>query len=364
MRRTLSVIVILSVALPAAADAQVVRGRVLEESSGAPVSGAVVTLLDGESRRVGSALSSDEGRFAVTAPASGEYTLEVKRIGVRRVTTPPFSLASGATLERDVEVATIPAVQPEVRVSGRSLCGTTLEEGPALAALWEDLRAALTATRVTQQERLLRVKTSVYSRSLDARGERVISEQRHEKEGVTESPFQAVSPQKLSRSGYIDSLAADAIIYYGPDATVLTSDEFVRDHCFKIVRGDGAERSWLGVAFEPVPRRKLPDVEGVLWVDAATRELRRIDYSYTTHRALSSRVDFGGRVEFARMPPGTWIVSRWWIRMPHLALVQGQMLPGVGRVREPKVIGVQEDGGEVVMVSSRGQTMRPITQPR
>ncbi|HJR42376.1 MAG TPA: carboxypeptidase-like regulatory domain-containing protein [Gemmatimonadaceae bacterium] len=358
MRHALSVIAILSVALPPVADAQVVRGRVLEQTTATPVSGAVVTLLDGEARRVASTLSSDEGRFAVTAPASGEYTLEVKRIGVRRVMTPPFSLAPGATLERDVEVATIPAVQPEVRVSGRSLCGTKLEEGPALAELWEDLRAALTAARVTQQERLLRVKTSVYSRTLDARGEKVIAEQRDEREGVTESPFRAVSPRKLSRSGYVDSLAPDAVIYYGPDATVLTSDEFVRDHCFKIVRGKGAERNWLGVAFEPVPRRSLPDVEGVLWLDPGTRELKRIDYSYTTHRGLNSRVDFGGRVEFARMPPGTWIVSRWWIRMPRLALVQGQMLPGVGRTKEPRVVGVQEDGGEVVTIANRGTTLR------
>ncbi|HJU88489.1 MAG TPA: carboxypeptidase-like regulatory domain-containing protein [Gemmatimonadaceae bacterium] len=362
MHRALIVFVACLVALPDLASAQIVRGRVLETSSRSPVGGAVVWLLDNETRRVGSALTDDQGRFAISAPAGGEFTLEVKRIGVTRVSTPAFSLAQGATLERDVEVATIPAVQPEVRVSGRSHCGTKLAEGPALAELWEDLRAALTATQLTQQQKLLRVKTSVYSRRLDARGQRVISEERHEKDGMTESPFVAVSPKKLSRSGYVDSLGADAVIYYGPDATVLTSDEFVRDHCFKVIRGEGAERNWLGVEFEPVPRRTLPDVEGVLWVDAASRELRRIDYAYTTHRNLRGNVTLGGRVEFARMPPGTWIVSRWWIRMPQLTLVAGPMLPGVGRTKEPKVVGVQEDGGEVVTASAQGQTIRPNHQ--
>lgn len=359
IRRTTLIATLALVALPslpAAAGGQIVRGRVVEQSTGAPIAGAVVTMLDGAQRRLTSALSADEGQFAVTAPGPGDFVLEVKRIGVKRVTV-PVTLAAGATREMDVTVATIPIVQPEVRVSGHSQCGRRPVDGAELAEVWDDLSAALTAARLTEQQRLLRVRVVRYVRRLDARAERVVAEEsRREDEGFTVSPFVAISPARLSRFGWVDAPDSTNFIYHGPDAAVLTSDEFVTDHCFSLVKGEDAARGWIGVAFEPVPRRRVADVEGVIWLDQATRELRRVDFTYTTHRKLRGRNALGGRVEFARMPQGSWVARRWRIRMPRIQLeLPGTVIPGQRREREPRIAYVVEEGGEVTSASYRGK---------
>jgi hypothetical protein len=60
---------------------------------------------------------------------------------------------------------------------------------------------------------------------------------------------------------------------------------------------------------------------------------------------VSDRV--GGRVEFARVPEGPWIVERWWLRMPVVSLERvTPPMGGVGEMR-PRLLRIRETGGEV-----------------
>ena len=56
---------------------------------------------------------------------------------------------------------------------------------------------------------------------------------------------------------------------------MLASDEFVRDHCFEIASGTRDDPTLLGVRFSPAPKRRTPDISGVLWVDSTNAELDR-----------------------------------------------------------------------------------------
>ena len=68
-----------------ALDAQVVRGLVTERASNVPLDGVVSRCSTRATRIVVQVLSNDVGGFEIRLPAPGTYSLDVKRIGVKRV---------------------------------------------------------------------------------------------------------------------------------------------------------------------------------------------------------------------------------------------------------------------------------------
>jgi hypothetical protein len=312
--------VLLLLWLPTGLSAQLVRGFVRDSASGEPVVGVLVALVQRPSgdRRV--VLTDDEGRFTVAAPGAGSYALETKRIGVRPVLSPVFTLAAGEARELSPTVAPVVAVLEAVRVTGRSYCGERVSEGAETATLWEEVRAALTATRLTREGSRFPVTITSFKRTLDPASFEVRAEERTERSGMTSNPFLSAPIASLSAHGYIID-DGGTLLYRAPDVDVLLSDAFVRDHCFRALRGTSRQTGLLGLSFEPTSARRVPDIAGVLWIDARTRELRRLEYHYTR-----SPVDIATRLplsymEFARLPSGAWVVQRWAIRMPQVKRV-------------------------------------------
>ncbi|HUF67637.1 MAG TPA: carboxypeptidase-like regulatory domain-containing protein [Longimicrobiales bacterium] len=77
----------------------------------------------------------------------------------------------------------------------------------------------------------------------------------------------------------------------------------------------------MGLAFEPIEGRTLPEIRGVLWMEAATAMLTRLEFRYVSLPWGEAAGDAGGKVAFERLPAGAWIVRDWHIRMPRLGLV-------------------------------------------
>jgi hypothetical protein len=142
--------------LPVALRAQVVRGVVRDSTSGAPAGGVLVTLIDAASGERRTVLTDETGRFSVAAAGAGTFAVETKRIGVRPAVSSRFALAAGETREIDLTVAAVIPRLAAMRVRGRSYCAERLREGEETATLWEEARAALTATLITRQERRYR----------------------------------------------------------------------------------------------------------------------------------------------------------------------------------------------------------------
>ena len=93
------------------------------------------------------------------------------------------------------------------------------------------------------------------------------------------------------------------------------------------------------MSFEPVAGRKLADIEGVLWVDENTSELREIRFRFVNADIISS-FEAGGRTHFSRMPSGAWLVDDWSLRFPKLQM----------RLKDNTIveIGHYETGGGIV----------------
>jgi hypothetical protein len=366
-RRALLPVVSISLAggaLPGIARAQVVRGVVVDEASGRGMPGIVVVLLDSAGKRLAGVLADDDGRYAIRSSVPGRYSLRAERIGYVAQAPTPVVLKSGETVELRLVTRPVPVVLGAVRVIDRTPCVAGAADGREVSTVWDETRKALYATDLTQRQELFTARVSRFERRRDARSGKITGYQTRQSNGTTRSPFVSMAAAQLSADGYVRQDRGETI-YYGPDANVLMSDEFLRDHCFRLRAGEGGRKGLIGLAFEPVRGRDKPDIAGTLWIDRQTAELRDLEYVYRLLPNLPSDAkseDFGGHIEFRHMPTGAWIVERWVIRMPvlvdrgPLTTRPSAVVPGTApsRVERVQLAAVHEEGGEVLETVSRG----------
>ena len=301
--------------LPVLLGAQIVRGRVTESGSGSTVGGVLVSLIDPRTRAQSvSTLSDPQGFYALRAPVAGTYQVEAKRIGVRHFVSRSIELASGETQVLNIAVEGLAYRLPETVVMGVAACTGATADAPRIGALWDEARTALAATRISLRERLFRGTISRYVRELDPRTRRVLKEEGRQIQGVMDKPFRAVDPDSLSIRGYVTTDGRDKT-YFAPDADVLLSDAFVSDHCFRLSPPSRQRRGMMGLAFAPAPGRRLPEIEGTMWLDGRTFELKLVEFKFVNTSDLPDVAD--GEVHFEKLANGAWVVRRWFLRLPY-----------------------------------------------
>lgn len=352
--RTAIVAALVSVSsLASAAPAQTIHGELIEKGTGAPVPGAFVVLIDSTGRQRDAALTDLEGRFVVGAPAAGEYVLGLDRIGYFSTRTSPIALSEGQVLRYRLETIVAPVALEDIDVSVESECRVRPHEGRAVARVWEEARKALNATAFTQQMGLLRYTVVARERELDPFTFRVREESVRRRSGVTHgSPYVALSPEVLARTGYV-RFEADEQIYYGPDAATLLSESFLDTHCFRLRDPSPDEDHLVGIGFEPVRAHRLPDIRGTLWVDERTSELERLEYHYINLPPMIEERGAGGEIDFERLSSGEWIIREWRIRMPVVRIPDERMYSHLTmdpNERVATVIRIKEDSGEVTEI--------------
>jgi Carboxypeptidase regulatory-like domain len=302
-------------------------GGVLVDEGGQPVDGTVVGLYHPRGgRAVAAGLTDARGRFVLDAPAPGRYLVRAERVGYRPASA-GVELAAGERAEVRLTTAVQAFVLAPVQVSADTRCVVRPGVGLRAYELWEQAAVALRAAALVEQQEL--VEYTIHTYRYDPR--RTPQTRRDPPRRVRGQPFETLSPAAVAARGYLRE-RGDTTILYGPDATVLLSDEFLDTHCL-YVQTRGAPRGQVGVAFEPVGAREKVDIRGTLWLDAGTGELRTVTYEYTGPARSSRRSRSRGQVEFQRLPSGAWIVSRWNIR--------------TARPRQGRFLDIRHSGGEV-----------------
>lgn len=290
-------------------SAQTVELRLRNDSTRTFVAGAIVRLL-GPQGVADQGLTDEVGRLTLRAPSGGSYRLRIDRIGFAGLLTEPFDLAGGATVSKEIEVSSRAQQLPTIEVRGKSQCDAAgITDTPA-GTVWEEIQKALTANLITIRKAALPLHVREFNREVGT-NRRVVREWNTLSQVVRDQPFTSLSPSLLAKLGFVQQLG-DSTSYAAPDAALLLSEEFTATHCFHLVPGNG---KLTGLAFQPVRDRVVTDVHGVLWVDRPSSELRYLEFGYTGLTGLEN-ADVGGRVEFARLPNGAWIVSYWQVRMP------------------------------------------------
>ncbi len=317
----------------ARAGAQGVRVEVRAAEGDGPVPHALVGLRPERSPSAAdarSALSSAglvaEGATGASgrrtlAVAPGRYRVEVRRIGQRPFVGPLVTVAGADTAAVLVRVPRAPVALAAVEARARSACGTPA--APDVIALWEAARTALAASAEARAQ-TAGLRAVAYARTLDTAGARV-EERRTEfrADSGDGRVFRTADAATLEARGFVLGTLDDGADFHAPDERVLLSEAFARTHCFLPARGGGPERRWLGVGFTPAPRRRAPEVSGVVWLDSATAEPRRVDFEYVWRDLPSEARGVGGEMEFARLPSGAVAVRAWRIRVPRVQRAVG-----------------------------------------
>lgn len=347
--RVLLVLLLASAILPVRSGAQTVVGTVLDQDSRAPVEGALVLLLDVSGRQSGGTLTNDQGGFLLRAPEPGAFTLRIERIGYRTLTSDVMEVGDSQPIQVTLEVVPVALELEGIVVEGAKRCVVRPEEGMLAADLWEEAGKVLRNQAWSEREGLFSFMVSQYQRELEPETGLVLSEDRQPEAWTTGNPIQSLPAPDLLAHGFIRQ-ESDGYRYYGPDADVLLSDEFLNTHCFRVSERASQPRL-IGLAFEPIERTALADITGTLWLNRSDARPRFLEFGYTESPWPEAKGVAAGRVDLEELPGGVWIVRRWRIRMPKM--VRNEALTGGGR-SGLRVAALVEAGGEVLRTIPRG----------
>jgi hypothetical protein len=308
----------------------------LQSNDGIPIAGALVALLDANDSVVVEGLSGEGGTRVLRAP-SGVYRVRTRRIGFLPLVSSPVALPRQEELVLVVETTRV--VLDQIVVNSKSQCGRSDAGSLALGLVWDEIDKALRASQLTISDLSGFGRARVYRRQI--RSGEVVNSDTSFFDIVDQRPFGAIHPDSLAKTGYVVGDEARGWMFYAPDETVLLSDQFAATHCFRVIR-EGGRPGQIGVAFEPVPKRRLADIVGVLWVDEASAELREVVFRFV-NAGVIGRYEATGFTRFLRVPSGAWIVDEWLLKLPRLAA-----RPSIYSGQEYTLAGYDERGGGIV----------------
>ena len=288
----------------------------LSTADGSPVTGALVALLNVRDSVVAEGLASESGTRVLMAP-HGAYRVRVRRIGYLPFVSSELTLPRAGELLLSVESPRV--VLQSIVVNSTSQCSRNDPNAQALSTVWDEIDKALRSSQLTLLDLSGIGRARKYRRDIDRFGN-VVSGDSTEFFITDRRPFGVEDPAKLASDGYVVGDMDRGWTIFGPDETVLESEEFATTHCFRLVR-ERERPGLIGVSFEPIPRRELPDIRGVIWVDQRSAELREIRFSFVNAGQLS-RNDAWGFTRFRRVPSGAWIVDEWQLSVPRLGIRQ------------------------------------------
>ncbi len=314
--------------------AQTVAGSVAEPGRW------LVTLEDSQGRAVASRVSAEDGSFVLRALRAGAWAVRAERVGFRTTRSDAVELAAGDTTQVTLDATPDGNLAALTGMESSSCVVRPTPDTPTGRA-WQQARVALAvAAGLLDQEAIL-LDASVYRRELAADGRTVRREEPVDvRTGVTRvTP--AVDPADLVERGFVREAEDGGFRFFSPAPGVILSDAFQDTHCFRL-RPDGGP-ALVGLAFEPTPGRdSIPDVGGVLWIEAASGRLVLMEYAFRNFELGIPLGGAGGRTVFAELSDGSWVMPETWLRMPLLEVALGEddaptQRWGLGGVREEGV---------------------------
>lgn len=308
------------------------------ESGGQPLPGALIALVSSSNEVLSERLSGATGSVSLEAPA-GDYRVRVRRIGYRPFYSNVVRLPQTAPLVLSVESPRV--VLQEMVIGASAQCGRINPDAATLAALWEEISKALRASELKTSDLSGIARSESYTREVNSDGVVLSNNVRFVPTSVNR-PFGSPDPGALVKLGYVRGDIVRGWEYFGPDEKVLLSDGFASTHCFRAVR-DKNKPDLVGMSFRPAPKRSQSDIDGVIWLDQRSSELKEIEFEFVNAGEVT-QFRPSGYTRFTRLPSGAWIVSDWRLRMPKLMEARGSQ----GRLTTS---GYIETGGRIITVN-------------
>jgi hypothetical protein len=346
------------------ACSQTLDGKVVLADSTTPLGRVIVVASDERGNDVARTLTRRTGDFTFSFQSPGRYRVRVLRIGYRPVSSSFVDLERSARQTITVlfvgEAITLPATS----VRERETCRVDADTGMSVARVWDEARKAMLSSQLATADAPLFAEWIEYERGLDSTG-RIVREQRvRTVQHPTTHAFKSRPVDELMKRGYVVE-EGGATTYFAPDVDVLLSDAFASSHCFQLQSSPRGKAQLVGVSFQPSrSRRDARDIEGTFWVDRTTSELTSLEFHYTNLPEIAQVA--AGDVQFRRIAEGSWLVSRWSVRMPRVvAKPRRDATSRIVQSRTSTMLGgIQVTGGEVTRVLRGDSLVYRATGPR
>jgi hypothetical protein len=342
----------------ARAGAQDVRVQVVEASTGKPIVGANVALLDSAATiPLGGGFSDQSGRTDLRAPSNGNYRVRADKVGYDTWVSVQLHLGDRPIIVR----AGLAVTRNPAAVIPRSETACLQLTGPGTPAgdIWVELKKALTASAMTEAQGLVPLDVDLYERVLD-RNLSIVSERAEQRNRIPRRPVTGISWDQIDTARRGEASNSD--VYRAPDAATLLSDQFVKSHCFAAIRGYGPETGLSGLEFRPARVSSQPELAGVLWLDPKGNALRAVNFDYVNLPVPLRIARTTGRVDFQQLAGGQWIVPRWYIRMPRVTRVTSTEVGSPATSRD-SLVGYQEVGGAARPTGTAAPTITSAPAP-
>ena len=282
----------------------VLHGSVVDAESGDRIPFAMVSLEPG----AGARFSDSSGMFVFPRLTQGRYRLRVLQVGMSPFDT---SVTINGRLELRVALHHIVVHLAALTVAARASCGTpapadtTARSG--LATILGQLRQNAERFRMLSDQYVFRYRLV-----------------RHRLDQLSAGPARTrtdtleyfSSGERRYAAGHViepDSQATtdgDWLVHF-PVLSDFADPTFLRAHCFQfrgVKREDG--QNWIRVDFHPVPGTVTTDVEGSVFLDTATYQVRRLSLRLTLVGQLVPGVeDWTSTVTFRELVPNLIVIE-------------------------------------------------------
>jgi len=341
-----------------------VVGTVRDGITDAPISGAVVTLLDADRVMQRRTVTGTRGEYRL------ERTVHSTRMQLLRLGYRPREILLPSVSPRDttldVMMERLPNLLDGMRVTARAACPARADT-PVAFSLWEQARSALLAAVVTRESQSVMLRRYSFDRETDGERATRMTVVTDSATGTMASFTAALTPAGFVHSGFVRD-SADDRVYFGPDAEVLLSDAFLDGYCMQLAKTDPVHPERVGVRFTPARRRTdRVEIDGTLWIDSARRSLSHIDYEYLVPDGRLRALRPGGQVVFGDMPNGSILIDHWSMRLagfvmesdpgvPSMTVRSGRRAEVSGGAAKRLVSVINETGGALAEARWRDST--------
>lgn len=288
------------------ASPQGVKGFVNDESTGRPVVGAFVRLIDLNDLEIARTLTDEAGEFGFADPTLAGW-LVVERISYPDVRLPDPVTADGGPYRLSVAGSREGWHHASADSGGECMVDPARDSGPAV--VWEEVRKALTGLRWSRALSDREYGGLRFDRVLDSTG-LVLTETARPTSGLTAPPGAGLAPALIDSLGFVVMTQESGIVFALPTPDVLLSRAFRTTHCMA-VGAAGSDSNAVELSFRALPSNPKPDITGTFRLDRESGELRSLEYVYTGLPLSLAGPDIGGHIGFLRLEGGEWLVREW-----------------------------------------------------
>ena len=147
----------------ASAQTQIFRGRVVVQTTQAPLIGALVQLQRPNGEVVTTTTTTENGNFAAGLSA-GTYKVRILRIGFRPFDAGNISITGEAPAVLNVAWNAVPIPLAARLIKADRACKISADSGTLIANVWEETRKALLSSMIAEQSEAPEIERVNYQR--------------------------------------------------------------------------------------------------------------------------------------------------------------------------------------------------------